>query len=104
MSLVCRLCGAAVEVREDSRETRDAGEDPRQALRKHLATHPPEDLAGFVRRAGWILDMLAFLPDKASSYAAWRIEIARVVAWFLDEDVATGAPAVSRDRPVGSGG
>jgi hypothetical protein len=102
----CRLCGAVLGCPEDSEAARARGEDPTQVLRKHLGAHPPEEILRFARRAGWVLDRLAFEPagpegeaQTPAQRAVWRLNLDAVVDWFLGEDLAKypGETAVPRE-------
>jgi len=80
---VCRLCRAEITLNLDSGEAHEAGTDPRQQLRRHLLDHPI-GVAGFVHRAAWLLDMLAF--ESPADPLRWRRGIDAVVSWVQSEE------------------
>lgn len=84
-SVRCRLCGAAVALPDDTDLARRTGTDPHQVLRKHLKSHPQPMLDAYVRRTGWILDVLAFEAPTPERAAAWRRHIDEMVTWFQGE-------------------
>lgn len=59
----CRFCGQKIELRDDSLESRAAGRDPHQQMRRHLSKHLSEAY-NHVRRGTipWLIDSLAFTP------------------------------------------
>jgi hypothetical protein len=83
MRVSCRFCGQQIELNEDSEEARAAGSDPYQQLRKHLLLHPLESI-GHVRRVGWLVDALAFVPLTEEN--RWWNHVHGLVAYFAADE------------------
>lgn len=68
MRVVCRFCSQQITLNDDTPETRKAGMDPSQQMRRHLLEHhllehlekDPNSLDRHAYRCGWMIDRLAF--------------------------------------------
>lgn len=79
IQVMCVFCGESIELNEDTAETRKAGIDPSQQLRKHiLECHGGAITVG--RNAGWLLDRLAF---RSSDQEKWRESCIKVLDWLM---------------------
>lgn len=83
MKLRCRFCKAELYLNLDSEEARDAGTDPRQQLRGHIAGHHFLESAKVARKAGWLIDLLCFEPVEDAE--AWRRALASTLDWLIQE-------------------
>ena len=82
MNVKCRYCNAVLELNQDNEETRNAGTDPAQQIRRHLLTHPLS-IVTHARRMGWLIDALAF---ESTDPAGWRKHISDLVDFSLSEE------------------
>jgi hypothetical protein len=84
MTVICLHCKQSITLNQDNAETRRAGNDPHQQLRKHLAQ---ASHFGFVtgqgRHYGWLIDMLCFRSE--SDPEVWRKRVHDLLDYFLRE-------------------
>lgn len=83
MTVQCRYCQTSIELNADTPETRKAGTDPHQQLRKHIEARHLTKLAEHSRRAGWLQDQLFFTcpadPER------WRANMIDTLDWLITQ-------------------
>lgn len=82
MNMKCLICGQQFAMAEDSPETRAAGVDPTQQMRKHLTRHPAR-IMKLIGIAGWLIDRLMF--ECPEDPAFWKTNTWKVLDWTEQE-------------------
>ncbi len=85
----CKLCGASIDLGEDSQEARDKKADPAQQIRMHLLTHLYESVTFASGAASWLIDVLAF----ESNDPRWDIHQSKVFEWVRSKATAQAGEA-----------
>ena len=83
MTVQCRYCETEIVLNEDSPETRKAGTDPHQQLRKHIEARHVDKIIEHSRRAGWLLDQIFFTcPTEPER---WKENMVKTLDWLMEQ-------------------
>ena len=82
MTIQCLYCKQAIELNEDSEETRKLKTDPHQQMRKHIVMCHANKIMQHSQKLGWLLDTLFF--DMPTDSARWRAKISALIDHHYD--------------------
>lgn len=73
--VTCKLCGATLDLNQDTPETRAKHCDPHQQLRLHIAIQHADHAERIVRKAAFLLDAIVFDGEDSRWWKNHQIEL-----------------------------